>query len=285
MVGRRAAVHQRRPLHVHRHAAVGRQRLRARVTAASCCSAAARRPARAPPRLPHLARRLRRRLAARRPRQRRLPADRHALHQGRDRGLHGPGRPVDHHHELRRGPRPQQGARRLHRHRRDRLLARPRHRRPAHRDRLALGVPAARPRRPRHPGRGDPARARPGPRPAGARRGFDLPGAATITAAMLLLVYTVVEAPDAGWAPPARSAVAGGRRRPAGRLRRDRAPHRPAARAARHPALGRARAGEPRRDGAVRRLGRLPVHRDAVHAAGCAAGRRSRPAWRSSPAA
>jgi EmrB/QacA subfamily drug resistance transporter len=36
--------------------------------------------------------------------------------------------------------------------------------------------------------------------PAGARRGFDVPGAAAITAAMLLLVYTVVEAPEAGWA-------------------------------------------------------------------------------------
>jgi MFS family permease len=35
-----------------------------------------------------------------------------------------------------------------------------------------------------------------------ARRGLDLPGAASITAAMLLLVYTVVEAPDVGWAAP-----------------------------------------------------------------------------------
>jgi EmrB/QacA subfamily drug resistance transporter len=37
-------------------------------------------------------------------------------------------------------------------------------------------------------------------RPAGARRGFDLAGAVTLTASMLLLVFTVVEAPDAGWA-------------------------------------------------------------------------------------
>ena len=36
--------------------------------------------------------------------------------------------------------------------------------------------------------------------PAAARRGFDLVGAVAITAAMLLLVFTVVEAPDAGWA-------------------------------------------------------------------------------------
>lgn len=36
--------------------------------------------------------------------------------------------------------------------------------------------------------------------PAGARRGFDLAGAVSLTAAMLLLVLTVVEAPEAGWA-------------------------------------------------------------------------------------
>lgn len=36
----------------------------------------------------------------------------------------------------------------------------------------------------------------------GPRRGFDFAGAATITAAMLLLVRTVVEAPAAGWSSP-----------------------------------------------------------------------------------
>jgi predicted MFS family arabinose efflux permease len=36
----------------------------------------------------------------------------------------------------------------------------------------------------------------------GPRRGFDFAGAATITAAMLLLVRTVVEAPEAGWGAP-----------------------------------------------------------------------------------
>ena len=36
----------------------------------------------------------------------------------------------------------------------------------------------------------------------GPRRGFDFAGAATITAAMLLLVRTVVEAPEAGWSAP-----------------------------------------------------------------------------------
>ncbi|UQA91901.1 MFS transporter [Streptomyces halobius] len=38
-----------------------------------------------------------------------------------------------------------------------------------------------------------------GPRPSG---GYDLPGAVTSVAAMLLLVYTVVQAPEAGWAAP-----------------------------------------------------------------------------------
>jgi MFS family permease len=38
------------------------------------------------------------------------------------------------------------------------------------------------------------------PRPADTTGRYDLVGAVTITAAMLLLVYTVVEAPDAGWA-------------------------------------------------------------------------------------
>jgi MFS family permease len=44
-------------------------------------------------------------------------------------------------------------------------------------------------------------RARPGARRPG-RRGFDLLGAATVTAGMLLLVYAVVSAPQAGWASP-----------------------------------------------------------------------------------
>jgi EmrB/QacA subfamily drug resistance transporter len=35
---------------------------------------------------------------------------------------------------------------------------------------------------------------------AAARRGFDVPGAITLTAGMLLLVWTVVEAPEQGWA-------------------------------------------------------------------------------------
>ena len=46
----------------------------------------------------------------------------------------------------------------------------------------------------------------------GPRRGFDFAGAATITAAMLLLVRTVVEAPEAGWGAPRRSAASPSRR-------------------------------------------------------------------------
>jgi MFS family permease len=49
------------------------------------------------------------------------------------------------------------------------------------------------PREARDPGRGK-------GRPAAARRSFDLPGAATVTFSMLLLVYTVVSAQQAGWA-------------------------------------------------------------------------------------
>jgi MFS family permease len=36
----------------------------------------------------------------------------------------------------------------------------------------------------------------------GARRAFDIPGAVTLTAAMLLLVRTIVEAPEQGWGAP-----------------------------------------------------------------------------------
>jgi EmrB/QacA subfamily drug resistance transporter len=39
-----------------------------------------------------------------------------------------------------------------------------------------------------------------GPRPVRTGRGFDVAGAVTVTAAMLLLVFTLVEAPEAGWA-------------------------------------------------------------------------------------
>ena len=51
---------------------------------------------------------------------------------------------------------------------------------------------------------GSPDHTRPGTRRP-ARRGFDLLGAATVTAGMLLLVYAVVSAPQAGWASPTTS--------------------------------------------------------------------------------
>ena len=104
----------------------------------------------------------------------------------------------------------------------------------------------------------------PGSRRSGS---FDFAGAVTLTSAMLLLVFTVVEAPDAGWASArtllsfAATAVI------LAALRRDRAPHGRATGTARHPAVAVARAGELRRDDARRRLVRVPVHSDAVHAA------------------
>ena len=61
---------------------------------------------------------------------------------------------------------------------------------------LAAAIPAIprdTPQEARQPGRGAPARH---------RRRFDVPGAVTISGAMLLLVYTVVEAQQAGWASP-----------------------------------------------------------------------------------
>ena len=98
-------------------------------------------------------------------------------------------------------------------------------------------------------------------------RGFDATGAVTITAAMLLLVYTLVDAPNAGWASTRTIASFVGRGRLPDGLRDARAAHAHAARAARDPALVRARAGQPGRHGAVRQLDRLPVHRHALHAA------------------
>ena len=88
-----------------------------------------------------------RRLRARRPRERRDPARRRALPQGCRRGVHRARGPVDHHHAVRRGTCSQPRPEHLHRDRRQRLLARPRRRRPADRARLALDVPAPGPDR------------------------------------------------------------------------------------------------------------------------------------------
>ena len=89
------------------------------------------------------ARGLHRRVRARGPRQRRHAAGHHALPQGRGRRVHGSRRAVDHHDPVRRGPGAQPRAEHLHRHRRERVLARSRGRRPADRAGLALDLPAA----------------------------------------------------------------------------------------------------------------------------------------------
>ena len=117
----------------------------------------------------------------------------------------------------------------------------------------------------------------------GPRRGFDFAGAATITAAMLLLVRTVVEAPEAGWGA-ARDGRRLRRRGAAARgLRRDRAALGAPARAARHPALGHARQGQPR----AWRPCSAPTSPSSSSArctcSRCSAGRRSRPRSRSCP--
>ena len=100
------------------------------------------------------------------------------------------------------------------------------------------------------------------------RRSYDPAGALAITGALVLLVYAVVKAPDAGWGdvaddPPAR------RFGPApGRLRADRVAPPRAAGAARHPPLADARRRE-RRDGAYRhRRGGHAVRPHALRAAG-----------------
>ena len=129
------------------------------------------------------------------------PAHRRPLRQGRGGGVHRPGRPVHHHHHVRRGPASATG-----RSASTRPSAPAASRSawccPACSPRSAGGGPCCCPRRSRvlvlaAAAAADPAR-RSG-RPAAAGR-FDLPGAVTVTAAMLLLVYAVVGAPQAGWA-------------------------------------------------------------------------------------
>ena len=195
--------------------------------------------------------------------QRRLAADRRALRHRRRRGLHGPGRPLDHHDELRRGPRAQPGAADLRGRRRGRLQPRDGRRRPADRDRLALGVlragadgaGAARRRLPRR------ARAT---RPR-AQGSFDLAGALAITAAMVVLVFTVVRAPDVDLAPTLLGAVGEPRAARGVRARSSAAPPQPLVRLGilRNASLLRANAGH---DAVHRRLRRLPVRRRALPA-------------------
>ena len=91
--------------------------------------------------------------------------------------------------------------------------------------------------------------------PERGRRSFDLAGAVSITAGMLLLVYTVVEAPDVGWASARTLRLV---RRRGGAVRgvhRRRAPLGLPAGAPGHPALGAPGARQPGSDGPVRRRG------------------------------
>ena len=107
---RRPAVDPRGPRNVHQLAAVGRERVRPGLRRLPAARRPSGGPARTPPRLPDLARRLPRRVRAGWSRGRRLAADRDAIPQGSQRSLHGARGPLHHHHELRRGPRSQQGA-------------------------------------------------------------------------------------------------------------------------------------------------------------------------------
>ena len=174
---------------------------------------------------------------------------------------------VDHHDDVRGRPGAQQGAVDLHRDRRDRVLARARDRRPADRDRLALGVLPARARRagpscspaaqlvPQRP-----HRPRTVARVRRRRRGEHDRRRCCCSSTRSS------RRPSAGWFSARTLGSFLARRGDPDRVRAPRAPHADAARAARDPALGLARARQPRRHVAVRRLGRLPVHRHAVHA-------------------
>ena len=96
---------------------------------------------------------------------------------------------------------------------------------------------------------------------------FDALGAVALTAGMLLLVFSLVEAPEQGWASARTLGGLGIAAAHPRRLRRSRAAHGRATGAPRNPSLRAARAGEPGCDGADRRLVRVPVHRHALHAA------------------
>ena len=195
-----------------------------------------------------------------------------------------PGRAVDHHDDVRRGPRAQQGALDLHRHRRDRVLARARDRRAADGDRLALGLLPPRARRARHADRRAPARARRDRRGLRTSRAFDVFGAVSMTAgdAAARLHARRGAGRRLGLGPDAR--LVRRRRRDPGRVRGARARTPRAARPARHPALGLARAREPRRRCRCSAAGSGSSSSPRCTCRSCSAGRRSRPGSRSSPA-
>ena len=116
----------------------------------------------------------------------------------------------------------------------------------------------------------------------GAKHRYDVAGAVTITAAMMLLVRTVVDAPATGWGDPVIVGVVRARARAVDAVRCDRVAHAAAAGPARHPAQRLARAREHRHGRDGRRLHRVPVRRHALPAGRCTAGRRSRRRWPSS---
>ena len=170
-------------------------------TAGCCCSAAAPPTCSAVSASDRGAVGVRRRLGGRRPCERRHPARGHAHPEGHERGVHRAGRPLDHHHHVPEGPN------------RNRALA---FYTATGASGFSLGlvlgglltelgwrwtfllpVPFAIailivarnviPRDRMIPGQ---------------KRRYDIAGAVTITAAMLLLVRTVVEAPEVGWSDP-----------------------------------------------------------------------------------
>ena len=134
---------------------------------------------------------------------------------------------LDHHDDVRRRPRAQQGARHLGRDRRLRRRGRRARRRHPHEvPRLGVDLLRQRPgRRARAPARAA-LRAREPRRPR-RRPDFDVAGAVTVTAGLALLVYAISKAPDHGWGSsrttiaPRSSPLAAARRLP---RHRERAP-------------------------------------------------------------
>ena len=171
----------------------------------------------------------------------------------------------------------------LHRHRRERLLARSRARRPADDGRLALDLPAPVPDRGRalvvaaKVLRPDPPRDAHGPLRRRRRRRGDRRDAGARVRHLRRAGRGLDVGPDARL--PGRGR--GARRR----VLRDRAARRASARAPRDPAVAGDRGREPRRHGGVRVLLRVPVHGHAVHAAAAGLVRARRPRWRSCPPA
>ena len=125
---------------VHLVAAVGRQRLRARVRRLRAARRAGGRPVRAAAHVPAVAGRVHRLLGPRRPGHRRLDADRRPLRHRRGRRVPHARQPVDHHHVVRPGRDQEPGTARLRRHRRRRVHARHGGRRAADDGRMAVGV-------------------------------------------------------------------------------------------------------------------------------------------------